>query len=161
MVRRLLAEIRSDRNAIELRCEEIRRYSTISTEPGRDARTAALALALDRAYTALESVLERVARTLEGGPPTGDDWHRTLLHNASLDIPGVRPAVLNPASIAAADEARRFRHFLRHAYAAELDAGRLLALAGKWLNATEGMSSDLDRIAQFLEKLARSLETSE
>jgi hypothetical protein len=130
LVRRLLAEIRADRSALDARTQEVRRFSHPTAESTASVeRVGALALALDRAYTALESILERIVRTLEGDIPVGPDWHRALLHNASLDIPGVRPPLLRPTTIAAADHLRRFRHLLRHAYAAELDADRLDTLA--------------------------------
>jgi hypothetical protein len=109
-------------------------FSAPSPQPPPE-RPGALALALDRAYTALESVLDRIARTLEGGPPVGEDWHRALLANATLEIEDVRPRILGPHAFAAADDLRRLRHFVRHAYAAPLDLDRLRAVASRWLGA--------------------------
>jgi hypothetical protein len=113
---------------------------------------------LDRAYTALESILERVARTLEGGAPVGEDWHRALLQNAALEIEKVRPRILGASSLAAADELRRFRHFLRHAYAAGLD--RIAGLAASWLAVFATVDADLDAFSGFLRRMAESLEQS-
>jgi len=159
LVRRLLAEIDADRRALADRTAEARRFSAPVPEPPPE-RPGALALALDRAYTALESLLERVARTVEGGAPSSDDWHRTLLHNAGLEIERVRPAILGAASLAAADELRRFRHFLRHAYAASLDPGRVARVATSWTSAFASVEADLDGFRDFLRRLADSLERS-
>lgn len=158
LIRRLLAEIRADRRALHARVEDVRRFSTEVPEDRLAERSAALALALDRVYSALESILERVARTLEGGLPVGADWHRELLHDSTLDIPEVRPPVLHESSSAAADQLRRFRHFLRHAYAAELDSERVRQLAATWLAAVPSLAADLDRFEQFLVELAARLE---
>lgn len=159
LVRRLLAEIAADRGALADRTAEVRRFSAPAAAPSPE-RVGALALALDRAYTALESLLERVARTLEGGAPTGDDWHRALLQNAGLEIERVRPPILGGPSLAAADELRRFRHFLRHAYAASLDPGRVARVAASWTAASDSVEADLDGFRDFLRRLAESLERS-
>jgi hypothetical protein len=157
-LRRLLAEVRADRVVLVTRGDEITRLAAdASTLSSSRERVAALALALDRTYTVLESILERVARSLEGGLPTGADWHRTLLHNAQLDIPGVRLAVLTHDVVDTADQLRRFRHFLRHAYAAELDADRLKRLADSWHRVWQALHSDLDAFERFLDGLAIEL----
>jgi hypothetical protein len=157
LLRRLVSELRADWRAVEARTADVRAFATPSSPPPAE-RTAALALALDRAYTALESILERVARTLEGGAPTGADWHRELLRNAALVIEKVRPAILGPAALAAADELRRFRHFLRHAYAAALDPARVATRGDQWLGAFAELQTDIDRFCAFVESLAERLE---
>jgi hypothetical protein len=156
LVRRLLAEVRADRGTIVRRSGEVKRWS--DPEASTPERCAALALALDRTYTAFESILERIARSLEGGPPAADDWHQSLLANASLDIERVRPRILGESAAAAASELRRFRHFLRHAYAADLDADRLRVLARGWTEALPSVETDLDRFESYLTALARTLE---
>lgn len=152
LVRRLLAEIRADRRALAQRDAELDRF--LAAWPGPDdAQAAALALVLERSYTCLEALVERVVRALDGDVTRAQDWHRGLLESASLDIPKVRPPVLS-ASVPAADELRRFRHFVRHAYAAPLDAARVRELAGAWQAARPALASDLDRFEDFLEQLA-------
>jgi hypothetical protein len=155
LVRRLRAEVRADREVLERRQAEIARHAAVTDAP--EERLAALALALDRAYTTLESILERVARSLEGGPPVGEDWHAALLANARLEIDGVRPRLLGDASWAAADELRRFRHFLRHAYGSDREPERLGRVARAWIGVTDGVRNDLDRLEGFLESLAQRL----
>lgn len=155
LIRRLLAEVQADRRALQIRFEEIVRFSS-SAAPSEES-TGALALALDRSYTALESILDRVARNLEGGPAVGEDWHRTLLQSAGLDIRGVRPAILGQTSLAAADELRRFRHFLRHAYASSIDRARVLQLSTNWLDARKSIEDDLSRFEASLQQLSETL----
>lgn len=151
---RLLADARADRRALDRRTGDIRAFSP---GPATPERIAALALSLDRAYTALETLIDRVARVLEGGVPAGEDWHRALLRGAGLAIDRLRPAILGPRVLAAADELRRFRHLLRHAYAAELDASRLAGVAAQWLSAAADLAADLDSFERFLSELADRL----
>lgn len=156
-IRRLLAEVQADHGALRDRTAEARSLLA-SEERDPTERAAALALTLDRSYTSLESILERIAQTLEGGVPESLDWHRTLLRNAGLEIERVRPRVLGPLGLAAADELRRFRHFLRHAYATRLDLAKVKVVARSWLAAAVEIDRDLDRIEKFLDELARRLD---
>jgi hypothetical protein len=157
-VRRLLAEVRGDRRALVDRCSDVSTFAAPSASPSPE-RSQALALALDRTYTALESILERVARTLEAGLPVGEDWHRALLQGAALEIDQVRPAILGAQAIVAADRLRRFRHFLRHAYSAAIDPVQVAAVAAAWLGDLPMVAADLDRFEEFLERLAGRLVT--
>lgn len=159
-IRRLRAEIASDRRALTARSAEVRTFSQ-AADPLPAERPSALALGLDRTYTSLESVLERIARTLEGGLPEGPDWHRSLLGNASLNIDKVRPSILGAEAQVAADELRRLRHFLRHAYAATLEWERLRLVATSWLAAESRVQADLDAFEAFLDQLANTLDQAE
>jgi len=67
---------------------------------------------------------------------------------------------LGGSSLAAADELRRFRHFLRHAYAAALDADHIARLAASWLSANASVNADLDAFSEFLRRMAESLDAS-
>jgi hypothetical protein len=156
-LRRLRAEIRADRATLRVRSGDIRRFAQADDGILTPERTAALALALDRTYTILEAILERTARTLEGGLPAGEDWHLRLLVTAHLDIEGVRPRILDEVGLAAANELRGFRHFLRHAYAAELDPVRVGEIARDWLRDLPAVERNLDRFESFLEDLVNRL----
>jgi hypothetical protein len=45
-------------------------------------------------YTGIERIFEKIAPELNGGVPAGTAWHRELLENMTLDLPGVRPPVI-------------------------------------------------------------------
>lgn len=152
VVRRLLAEVQADRRALAERDAELDRFLG-GHSPMDDVHAAATALVLERTYTGLEAMLERVIRVLDGDSPRGLDWHRGLLATAALDVPTIRPAVLT-STLALADELRRFRHFIRHAYAAPVDPARMGELALAWQAARPLLAADLDRFEQFLADLA-------
>ena len=46
-------------------------------------------------YNRVERVFVRIARELNGGVPRAEQWHRELIRNMALDIPAVRPAVID------------------------------------------------------------------
>jgi hypothetical protein len=156
-MRRIRAEIQADRRTLADREAELDRFIAVTPDM-EDVRAAALALVLERIYTGLEGLLERIVRAFDGDLDRGTaDWHRSLLMAATLDVPQLRPAVLR-RSAPAADELRRFRHFVRHAYAAPLDAARVLELAVAWQAACPGLAADLDGFETFLAELAARLD---
>jgi hypothetical protein len=103
----------------------------LERSPADPAALALEAWAIHGWYTALESILERVARQIDAEVPSGDRWHRALLAQATVEVPGVRPAILPPELRADLEELLAARHFLRHAYGAELDARRLAENAAR------------------------------
>ena len=92
----------------------------------RGAPQAALvALSLDHAYQAFETILTRVERAIGLPERAGGSWHAALLSDAALALPGLRPPLFPSSALADWDALLRFRHFLRHAYVVDLDPERL------------------------------------
>ena len=92
--------------------------------------TRALASYVDDLYSGIERICERVAVTLDGGLPMGEQWHRTLLYQMGQSRAD-RPPLFSQNLLSATDEYRRFRHRLRHIYGYELEPERVIALAQK------------------------------
>ena len=90
-----------------------------------------VALALDHAYEAFETMLLRFERALALPVRHGAARHRSLLTDASHVILGLRPVIVPPAALLDWLDLLAFRHFLRHAYSAELDPVSLAALRGR------------------------------
>ncbi len=120
----VLAELQRDWGVVQRQLERVERADPFAGE----AQAALVALALDHAYQALEQILLRFERALSLPERAGDTWHRRLLADAARALPGVRPAIVAAAAEPDWEELLGFRHFLRHAYGAELDAARLGAL---------------------------------
>ena len=117
----LLAECRRDWQAVKTHLVRAQ-----GAEPGGGpAQSALVALSLDHAYQAFETILLRIERSIGWPERTGANWHAALLADAALEIPGVRPPLLPAEVLADWDALLRFRHFLRHAYVIDLDAEKL------------------------------------
>jgi hypothetical protein len=153
-VQRLRAEIASDLSAFQARVAEL---GGLEPAGASAAEAAQLAVALHHAYGAVEAALARVSRVIERGLPAGSDWHAALLHVMTLDIPGVRPAVLSRLSATALRKLLAFRHFFRHAYAAEWDLEQLTGLRLTALEAAPGIAADLAAFDDVLGQLAEEL----
>lgn len=145
---RLRAEIRDDRRAFDKRIAEL---AKLPTDGGWDSGACAIAaVALHGGYGAIESAIERVTRSLEGDLPTSPNWHRELLHGATLEIEGVRPPIISESTERVLKQILGFRHFFRHAYAADLDFVQLQPLVKRLLEAAPALAAELDAFDLFL-----------
>lgn len=55
----------------------------------QEALSGAIALNLHSFYTGVERIFEAIARRIDYWKPIGEQWHRQLLNQMSLDIPQV------------------------------------------------------------------------
>lgn len=149
-LRALQAEVRADASFVRIRLDEA---CTFPAAGASIAELAYTALAMQRAYTALESLLERCILAFDGGTPTGPNSHRALLRRAALAIEGSRPALLTPAGAATAVEFLRFRHFIRHDYGAELDADQLGPLQAAIRDHRAALEGDLSALDEWITAL--------
>ncbi|WP_295427857.1 hypothetical protein [uncultured Thiodictyon sp.] len=148
LVQRLRAELRFDRDAFAKRVAEL---GSVDLGPASGpAPHAQAAVALHHAYGSIEAIMTRLARQLDGDLPAGADWHQSLLHVMGLAIEGVRPAVFSPESVRVLRELMSFRHFFRHAYAVDLDAGRLDTLRRRLITAAPRLLAEIDTLDRFL-----------
>lgn len=105
-------------------------------------------------YTGLEHMFEAIAPELNGGLPAGPSWHRNLLDNMTLDIPGVRPPLLRRETAHVLEEFLRFRHLFRNLYGFELEWSRVQSLLKALPAAWNAVEADIDRFLAFLDTAA-------
>ena len=105
-------------------------------------------------YTGIEHLFETLAPELNGGVPAGAAWHREILSNMTLDLPGVRPPLLAVDTARALEEFLRFRHLFRNLYGFELKWPRLRTLLARLPTAWSAVDADLDRFLTFLDTAA-------
>lgn len=101
-------------------------------------------------YTGIERAFEKIAQEFDGGLPAGPSWHRELLENMTLELPGIRPAVLRRETAHALDEFLRFRHLFRNLYGFELEWPRLRALLAQVAGVSRNVHADIEAFAAFL-----------
>ena len=79
-------------------------------------------------YNGAERVFLRIAPELNGGVPRGEQWHRDLIDDMALEIPEVRPAVIDEGLANVLGEYLRFRHVFRNVYGGVLESQRMVSL---------------------------------
>lgn len=88
----------------------------------------ALAYTIHNVYTAFAGYFQRVAKFFENHIE-GESWHRELLSRMTLDLPGIRPAIIAHDTEEALDELRRFRHLFRNRYKSSIRPDRVTELS--------------------------------
>jgi len=125
------------------------------------ARAAMLAVGLHAYYGAVEAALTRIAREVDGGSPSGADWHRTLLERMAREVRGLRPAILSERSVLVLRRLLGFRHFFRHAYAVDLDLSQLERHASALLQDHGSVVGDLERFLSQLQAVAEAVPAAD
>lgn len=129
--RRLMAELAVDMETLAILFDK-NRTMTERLEHGADTEFdyAALGYTLHNLYCCQENYFLRVAKFFENGldPAT---WHRDLIDRMVVEIPGLRPRLLDRDLAGRLDELRGFRHRFRNVYQSSLDPERIRVLNGK------------------------------
>ena len=113
-----------------------------------------VALNLHDFYSGLERVFQYIASHVDRHVPTGGEWHRELLNQMSLEVTGIRPAVLSNEIINRLDEYLRFRHVVRNVYTFHFDLERLDRLVKDLRPSFEQLRADLQDFSTFLKEIA-------
>lgn len=114
-----------------------------------------IALNLHSFYTAVERILEDIAREIDGSVPTGPQWHRDLLVQMSAEFLTVRPSILQKTSRACLDEYRGLHHVIRNVYTLNLKPARLRELVTMLPDCYQALMQDLIAFCEFLEELSK------
>ncbi|WP_008313453.1 hypothetical protein [Leptolyngbya sp. PCC 6406] len=118
-----------------------------------------LALKLHNFYNGCEKILRLVAVELNGGLPTGADWHQRLLDRMGQEREG-RPAVLAPETASHLREFLSFRHIVRNLYGFELDSSRVAALLDRYPSLWAKVLRDVKAFVEWLRTLADHIPNS-
>jgi hypothetical protein len=153
----LASRIRQDLVEIEKVVQRVERAmrSARHHTPDQDLFVDSAALNLHDFYAGLERIFEQIASSVDRTVPSAHDWHRELLRQMAVEVPGLRPHVISVETAGVVDEYRRFRHVVRNVYAFELDAERVEHLASALRPALEQVSRELLAFAALLADLAQ------
>jgi hypothetical protein len=110
-------------------------------------------------YTCIETALLRVSRHFENHLPP-HKWHRAILENLSVEVPGFRPALLSDSTRMALDELRKFRHFTRYYFEFEYDWDKILFLLKKYHTVRSQIHSELEAFEEFIQSLLNEASSS-
>ena len=123
----LKAEIDSRDRDIDRIYERIEQRAGIFRETAEGVDS--MAYQIHNLYSAFEQLFETVVHFFENRLEE-ERYHIDLLRRMRLEIEGIRPALVSDGAFDLLDELRRFRHFFRHAYTAELNPDKLDDLLG-------------------------------
>ncbi len=128
---------------------------------GRTTTTSlAIAGLIENYYTALETVLFRVAQNF-GNNLDRERWHSDLLQRMTITVPDVRPAVITRETFAMLDELMRFRHFKRYYFQLDYDWNRLNYLMGLVERVEPKVGAELETFDRFVGELIMTIDSAE
>jgi hypothetical protein len=118
----------------------------------------AAALSLHSFYGGIERLFEWVARQIDGTVPQGSAWHRELLQQMTLDVPGVRPPLLQRSTANLLEEFLGFRHVVRNLYTWELEPEKVARLVALLPETVQAVETDLEEFGRFLDAASQADE---
>jgi hypothetical protein len=153
----LRKEIQTDLAAVERLARDLAEArGRLPAQPTQE-NLAYLAYLLHGIYTGWESAFHRIAVTFENRLDPAR-WHAQLLRRMSLDLPGIRPAVIDAESRERLEELRAFRHFFRHSYSVRLRPRRLTGVLETYDEVAPVVAADLKRFLDNLDTMANVSE---
>jgi hypothetical protein len=171
-MRRCSTELERRREALvrlaqEIRAELVRLDSTVAeaasavqeggARPLTHLEIYGAAAVLHSFYTGVEKVFRRIAPELNGDLPAGPAWHRVLLENMVLDLPGIRPPVLSEESARLLERYLDFRHKFRNLYFFDLDWALLRPLLVELCRVWAQVRGELERFSDWLGVVASAV----
>ena len=126
----------------------LNRIAKIKTDD--EAILESIAYQIHNLYCAAEDLLKIIASCFENNISNSGQWHSLLLQRMSMEIPGIRPALLSPNTYSILNNLRGFRHFFRHAYGANVEYEHLKINWEKALNLKENLEKDMNKFLSLL-----------
>ena len=146
VVRRIVSEINAElSNILRLRDEYNEFMNKYKTVDKYLLRVKASYLA--DFYMGIERIFQIIATEIDGGIPQGEEWHKRLLLNMTIEIEGVRPPVIS------SDLHNSLRPLVRQAYGFQLDEAKLEELASSFENTVRNFSDEVTKFCDTLKKM--------
>jgi hypothetical protein len=138
---------------------QIQRVQTeLDADPARaDLLYENFALKLHNFYTGCERIFQLIATELNGGVPSGSDWHRRLLDRMKVERED-RPAVISAAMALKLQNYLGFRHVVRSLYGYELDPQRIAELVRAYPSVWGQFEGEIQAFMTWLRELASTLD---
>ncbi len=110
-----------------------------------------VALNLHGFYSGVERLFKKIAGTIDGTIPEGANWHHELLTQMSIEVTGVRPAVISVELKKHLEEYRGFRHVVRNVYTYHLDPEKVKPLVKPIRRVRKKLEKELSAFARFIQ----------
>ncbi len=95
-------------------------------------------------YSTAENIFKAVAISIDKSSHQGDQWHKELLEQMMLDVPGLRVPVISNESAQKLSPYRSFRHVFRNVYGFELSFKKIKELLELLPDTSASFKKDLD-----------------
>ncbi|MBE9060742.1 nucleotidyltransferase family protein [cf. Phormidesmis sp. LEGE 11477] len=123
----LISRIRQTLADIDGEYDYAKSQAALAEETKQDVYWTAVGLSLHGFYTGLEKTFERIVDKVDEGLVSSQSgqWHKDLLDQMTLDVPGTRPPVIDQTTRQYLDMYLSFRHVIRSNYTHRLDPEKI------------------------------------
>jgi uncharacterized protein YutE (UPF0331/DUF86 family) len=153
----LVARLNKELTKIQTAVQTASSQATKAKNTGDLDYLQAAALSLQNFYMGVEQAFEEIAKHIDDSFPTGASSHRELLEQMALEIPDVRPPVIQAETLERLNEYRGFRHVVVHRYGFELHPKRIQALVEELPICCDELTQDMQVFCEFLMHLNQAL----
>ena len=108
-------------------------------------------------YMALERIFKIIAREIDAELPGGEDWHKKLLRQMSVELPEIRPAVFDKKLYYNLEEYLKFRHLVRNIYGFQLEYARFAHLVDQMGRVVSKLKEQLTKFFDKMQDIAQQL----
>jgi len=106
-------------------------------------------------YTGVEKIFENIAKEVDRRIPMGEEWHSDLIHQMTLEVPGLRPSILSAPTEKKLREYLGFRQLFRKRYGFELDWRKMKKLLGNLPQVLLALENDVSLFLHLIDSLPR------
>ncbi len=152
---RIEKELREIKKVVEYTEEGI---AELSQEKPGVIVVSGLASQVHSFYSGLEKIFDLIAEHIDRFEPSSKVWHKELLKQMTLEIQGVRPAVLTKELADVLGDYLEFRHFFRHNYGFDIDWDELKPKAENLKATFDKVEAAFQRFFAFLQAASAQLE---
>jgi hypothetical protein len=152
VIRDLIERIHQELGEIRRVLERINEGWERASRSNDDYYLDGVALNLHGFYAGFKRIFVRIAETIDGNMPRGENWHLLLLQQMAKEVRGIRPAVISTEAADILNEHRRFRHIVRNVYTYKLDPARIGNLVMSATELFSQLNAELQAFAAFLEQ---------
>jgi len=155
LIRRLQSEINQEISSLEALLRELETLKPRLTQKevsNLDLRAAGSIL--HDFYNGIENIFRRIAQELNGGLPAGEDWHKQLLTDMSLEVKGVRPSLVSRDLKLKLQKYLGFRHIFRNIYGFHLEQEQVKAMVREFPRILSWLKREIATFQKYLDKLS-------
>ena len=146
----LVAEIKDELSKVEILAQKL---TSPKNRTDEEEVMESAALRLYNFYTGCERIFKLIVTEVNGSISHELDWHKRLLTQVSLEIDGIRPAVISLQTRKDLEELLRFRHVVRNIYGFELDANRIENLMDLATGIYPSFKTEIEKFVTFLKAI--------
>jgi predicted nucleotidyltransferase len=147
----LAERIRHELSELEIVVNRVEQGWYRAKQSNDDYYVDSVALNLHGFYSGMERLFEMIAIQVDGGMPSGSNWHQQLLRQMVVDKHEQRLPVISESTLQLLDKYRSFRHVVRNVYTFKFDPYKIEQLVEQLPITYSSMKNELLRFTQFLE----------